>query len=77
MLDWVLFVQRASGGTIAAAPAGANPDGAALLALSAEQRTDAGDRRAKRARARLGAGLNKVGLHGGEALYNRCSYDLM
>ncbi len=77
-LDRVLHTQRASGGMIAAAPAGANPDAGALLAsagLGAEQRSDVGDRRAKRARARLGAGLNKVGLQCGKALHKWCWWD--
>ncbi len=77
-LHYVLNLQRASGGMIAAAPEGANPDAGALPAsagLGAQQRSEVGDRRAKRARARLGAGLNKVGLHGGEAFHNWCSWD--
>ena len=68
LIERLLNVQRASGGMIAAAPTCANTDAGALLpapaSLGADERNDTDDRRAKHARARLGAGLHKVQLHG-------------
>ena len=63
LLDGVLAAQRASGGMIAAAPVGALTDSGALplmAGLGAEPTDGIADGRAKRVRARIGAGLSKV-----------------
>jgi hypothetical protein len=60
---WLLLIQRASGGMIAAAQAGARPNGdappvmAGLNAIIGGRNESSGT---KRAIARIGAGLNKV-----------------